>query len=125
MAQNVTVNVNIPALNITVPVISIYQWLVIMSRIDTNFPLNQTYQVYQDGFGNATSNFWLGLTRIHYLTNSRGYRLRFELLSSGNSKYITNSFIHYEPNCSELNMKVSGLVNASVHPPVKIVFCEN
>jgi Fibrinogen beta and gamma chains, C-terminal globular domain len=81
----------IPVLNNTVPVRSIHQWIVIMSRIDTNFPLNQTYQVYQDGFGNLTSNFWLGLTRIYYITNSavnggRTYRLRFELLADANSK---------------------------------------
>jgi Fibrinogen beta and gamma chains, C-terminal globular domain len=91
MARNVTVNVTIPVLNISVPVGLIYQWIVILSRIDTNFPLNQTYQVYQDGFGSATSNFWLGLNRIYYLTNGavnggHTYRLRFELRSSRNSK---------------------------------------
>jgi Fibrinogen beta and gamma chains, C-terminal globular domain len=89
MAQNVTVNVTIPVLNSSVPVRSIYQWIVIMSRIDTNFPQSQTYQVYQDGFGVPTSNFWLGLTRIYYLTNGavnggRTYRLRFELRSTEN-----------------------------------------
>ena len=81
----------IPVLNISVPVISIHQWIVIMSRIDTSFPLSQTYQAYQNGFGNPTSNFWIGLTRVYYITNSavnggRTYRLRFELLANVNSQ---------------------------------------
>ena len=89
---------HLPVLNISVPVRSVHQWIVIMSRIDTNFPLSQTYKVYQDGFGNPTSNFWLGLNRIHYLTNNsmnggHTYRLRFELLSSGNNSRC-NFFVY-------------------------------
>ena len=88
-----TVNMTLPVLNITVPLISIYPWTIIMSRIDTNFPLSQTYQAYKDGFGNLTSNFWIGLNRVYYITNSTvnggyTYRLRFELLSAGNSKLV-------------------------------------
>ena len=90
VVPSVTVYVTIPVLNTTVPLNSIFPWAIIMSRIDTNFPLSQTFQVYKDGFGNPTSNFWLGLTRTYYVTNSavnggRTYRLRFELLSAENS----------------------------------------
>ena len=63
---------------------SVFGWLTIYSRVNNQFPLNQPTAAYVDGFGEIMSNFWLGLERIHQLTNptTNGgvqYRLRFEM----------------------------------------------
>ena len=84
-AKNATVTVTIPSTQQVVSLRSAFGWLTIYTRLNFNFPLNQPAAVYVDGFGNITSNLWLGLERIHLLTNpmTNGgvqYRLRFELL---------------------------------------------
>jgi hypothetical protein len=86
-AQNVTVNVTIPPSTGTISLMSVNGWLTILSRIDSTFPLRQNWVKYKTGFGDVTSNFWLGLERIFQLTNiaTNGgvmYRLRFELQSN-------------------------------------------
>jgi Fibrinogen beta and gamma chains, C-terminal globular domain len=70
---------------------SVNGWLIILSRLDANFPLNQTWTTYKSGFGDIGSNFWLGLERIYRLTNSavnggRTYRIRFLLQSLQTAK---------------------------------------
>jgi Fibrinogen beta and gamma chains, C-terminal globular domain len=65
---------------------SVNGWLTIMSRINANFPSSLNWTMYKSGFGEITSNFWLGLERIFQLTNINNnggvmYRLRFELQS--------------------------------------------
>ena len=43
---------------------------------------------YKKGFGNLTANVWLGLDKIHRLTNQNRNRLRVELEDwEGNSAY--------------------------------------
>jgi hypothetical protein len=86
-ASSGIVNVSIPTTSDNVqPLQSVNGWLVIMSRMDGTFPLNQTWETYKTGFGNNTLNFWLGLERIYQLTNSAvnggiTYRIRFLLQS--------------------------------------------
>jgi hypothetical protein len=88
VAENVTVNVTIPVTMNETTLSSVYGWLVIMSRIDLNFPLNLTSTAYENGFGDIVTNFWLGLARVYQLTNCaqndacHSYRLRFEFLSA-------------------------------------------
>jgi ficolin len=58
---------------------SVNGWLVIQSRVDSSYPINQTWAVYRDGFGDIMSNFWLGLEKIHQLTTRDTYQIRFEV----------------------------------------------
>jgi Fibrinogen beta and gamma chains, C-terminal globular domain len=91
VALNVTVNVTLPRSGVKLSLNSVYGWLVILSRINSDFPLSLTNQAYQNGFGDIASNFWLGLERVYQLTNSAvngglTYRLRFELLSASDHR---------------------------------------
>jgi hypothetical protein len=42
---------------------SVNGWLTILSRVDSNFPTGLTFDAYQSGFGDISSNFWLGLEK--------------------------------------------------------------
>ncbi|ESO01653.1 hypothetical protein HELRODRAFT_140925, partial [Helobdella robusta] len=54
-------------------------WLVIQQRIDGSLSFNKSWASYKSGFGIYYRNFWLGLEKMHQLTASADYRLRFEI----------------------------------------------
>jgi hypothetical protein len=95
--QNTTLRIAIPpAMNTYTTVMSVNGWLTILSRVDSRFSTNKTWLSYKEGFGNATSNFWLGLERIYQLTNGATdrqqiYRLRLEVQSNATGRYVGNS----------------------------------
>jgi ficolin len=62
---------------------SVFGWIFIMQRTGNLYSWVQTWLSYRNGFGSAAQDFWLGLERVHQLTQSGKYRLRFELLISG------------------------------------------
>ena len=82
MAQNVTVTLTIPPMNGSYVLRSVANWIVINSRINGSYPVNQTWAVYKAGHGDIMSNFWLGLEAVHQLTTSATYSLRIEVLST-------------------------------------------
>ena len=73
------------------PLRSVHGWLIILSRFVSNpdtFPVEQNWTAYKDGFGDVTSDYWLGLERIARLTNAGPtYRLRFLLQPLLNDGY--------------------------------------
>ena len=95
---------------------SVYGWLTILSRVDLNFPTGLTLSDYTSGFGNISTNFWLGLQRTYLLTNSavnggKTYRLRIELLASENNRLIVASI--FCPQMAGLYSNAIALYNAS------------
>lgn len=60
-------------------------WMVIQRRIDGKVNFNRNWQDYKDGFGNVHGEFWIGLEKLHKLTNSRRYELFIYLVNSTNS----------------------------------------
>ena len=92
-SNDATVNVTIPAQSKPVPLMSMNGWLVILSRVDNYFPLNQTWTIYKSSFGNVLSNYWLGLENLFQLTSEhfmstcgKFYRLRFEMQCSASGR---------------------------------------
>ncbi|XP_050406048.1 fibrinogen-like protein A, partial [Patella vulgata] len=47
----------------------------------------RTWQEYKDGFGSLTSDHWLGLDKLYYLTNSRDYTGVFYMRLVNSSYY--------------------------------------
>ena len=55
-------------------------WLVFQRRQDDSVSFNRTWNEYRDGFGNLTSNVWLGNQNIAIITGSdTAYKLRIDL----------------------------------------------
>lgn len=52
---------------------------VIQRRVDGLEDFDQTWDKYEKGFGNLEKDFWLGLKKIHSLTNQGVYILRIDL----------------------------------------------
>ena len=54
-------------------------WTVFQKRFDGSVDFYRGWHDYKRGFGNLTSEFWLGLDKIHRLTVSNSSKLRVDL----------------------------------------------
>jgi len=54
-------------------------WLVFQKRLNGSVDFYRDWAEYKRGFGNFSGEFWLGLDKIHRLTNSGSYKLRVDL----------------------------------------------
>ncbi|KAL8571598.1 hypothetical protein ACOMHN_061752 [Nucella lapillus] len=60
---------------------------VILYRKDRASTFNRTWQEFRDGFGDLSSDFWLGLDKIYQLTQSKTYQLRIRIKPNGTTVY--------------------------------------
>ncbi|XP_046861450.1 ryncolin-1-like [Xenia sp. Carnegie-2017] len=63
-------------------------WTVFQRRQDGSVDFYRNWKNYTQGFGNLTSEFWLGLDKIYRLTSAKRNKLRVDLGDwSGNKAY--------------------------------------
>ena len=74
-------------------------WTVIQRRQDGSENFNRNWTEYEDGFGDMTGEFWLGLEKIRRITAARGHDVRIDLFSLTSSNYqdiLKHLYIKYE-----------------------------
>ncbi len=54
-------------------------WTIFQRRVDGSVDFNRNWTDYKNGFGNLTTEFWLGLDKIHRLSSSEQNVLRVDL----------------------------------------------
>ena len=63
-------------------------WTVFQKRLDGSVDFYRGWNDYKRGFGNLNGEFWLGLDKIHRMTNSGRYKVRVDLEdTAGNTAY--------------------------------------
>jgi len=69
-------------------------WLVFQSRKNGNVDFYRNFEAYVKGFGNYLDEFWLGLEKIHQLTQLGNFTMRVDLEDFENvTKYqVYNNF---------------------------------
>ena len=83
MANNTTVNISIPIFTSPTSVISVNNWIVFQQNINSLVSFDRGWTDYKNGFGDPTGNFWMGLEKLHILTNNdQSVQLRIELLTT-------------------------------------------
>ncbi|XP_028411120.1 microfibril-associated glycoprotein 4-like [Dendronephthya gigantea] len=77
-------------------------WTVFQRRLDGSVDFYRGWQDYKQGFGNLSGEYWLGLDKIHMMTNILENELRIDMEdTSGNTTYA-----HYDSfNVSSENEK--------------------
>lgn len=70
-------------------VLCVNNWIILSQRFDGSLDFDRNWTDYKQGFGNsiAGGNFWLGLERMHQLTTSASYRLRFLLQADSTGQW--------------------------------------
>ena len=83
-------------------------WTVFQRRMDGSVDFYRYWTEYQEGFGDVSGEFWLGLDKIHRLT-STGTELRVDLQDfDGNLAYAKYSSFSVGDSRSKYNLSVSG-----------------
>ncbi|KAL1400784.1 hypothetical protein pipiens_007140, partial [Culex pipiens pipiens] len=62
-------------------------WLVIQQRVDGSEEFYRSWVDYREGFGDLNRDFWLGLERIHEITNSARHELLVEMVTFDDRYY--------------------------------------
>ena len=83
-------------------------WTVFQRRMDGSVDFYRYWSDYQQGFGNLSGEFWLGLDKIHRLT-STATRLRVDMQDfDGNSAYAQYTSFSFGDSSSKYILSVSG-----------------
>ena len=83
-------------------------WIVFQRRMDGSVDFYRYWTDYQQGFGNLTGEFWLGLDKIHRLT-STPTQLRVDMRDfEGNSAYAKYTSFSVGDSASKYILTVSG-----------------
>jgi len=104
-----SITISIPAQPGQVPVMSVFDWIVFHQNLG-GFNWRLSWAKYRDGFGSISSNFWLGLERLHRLTNSQSYRLRVEMLVESNGLWYSAEYWKFKiaSNSNKYRLNVAG-----------------
>ena len=84
-------------------------WTVLQRRQDGSVNFYRNWTDYEDGFGNLTGEFWLGLSKIHRLTQEGSNTLRVDLGDfNSNTSYAQYTIFSVGNSTTEYNLTVGG-----------------
>lgn len=88
-------------------------WAVFQRRQDGSVDFFRGWEDYKNGFGDLNGEFWLGLDKIHRLTNASGNgqqnTLRFDLRDQeGNKRYAKYSTFQVAGSSTNYRLSVAG-----------------
>ncbi|KAL3864321.1 hypothetical protein ACJMK2_006012, partial [Sinanodonta woodiana] len=86
-------------------------WTVFQRRVDGSVNFDRLWTDYKSGFGNAATEYWLGLDSIHQLTSQGDVILRVDLITAGppeRSAYAVYSIFRVGDESSDYILTVDG-----------------
>ena len=84
-------------------------WTVFQRRQDGSVHFYRNWTDYENGFGNLTGEFWLGLSKIHRLTKEGSNTLRVDLGDfEGNTRYANYSTFNVGDGSTKYILTVGG-----------------
>ena len=84
-------------------------WTVFQRRKDGSVDFYRYWTDYENGFGNLTGEFWLGLSKIHRLTKEGSNTLRVDLGDFDNdTRYANYSTFNVGDSSTKYILAVSG-----------------
>jgi len=83
---------------------SVFGWIIIHQHPGYSFDWQLPWADYKAGFGSIDADFWLGLEKMHLLTNSQPYRLRVEMQERSSNLWYAAEYWSFKIG-DELNDK--------------------
>ena len=84
-------------------------WTVFQRRQDGSVDFYRNWTDYENGFGDLTGEFWLGLSKIHRLTKEGSNTLRVDLGDfDNNTRYAKYSTFNVSDGSTEYILTVGG-----------------
>ncbi|XP_019857924.1 PREDICTED: microfibril-associated glycoprotein 4-like [Amphimedon queenslandica] len=84
-------------------------WTVFQRRQDGSVDFYRNWTDYENGFGDLTGEFWLGLSKVHRLTKEGSNTLRVDLGDfEGNTSYANYSTFNVSDGSTEYILTVGG-----------------
>ena len=84
-------------------------WTVFQRRQDGSVDFYRNWTDYENGFGDLTGEFWLGLSKIHRLTKEGSNTLRVDLGDfEGNTRYANYSTFNVSDGSTKYILTVGG-----------------
>ncbi|XP_056002854.1 ficolin-2-like [Ostrea edulis] len=84
-------------------------WTIFQRRMDGSEDFYRTWAEYKNGFGNLTSEFWLGNDKLHYLLSQGSYEFRMDMSDFNNqTRYVKYSSISVGNEASKYVISISG-----------------
>lgn len=83
-------------------------WIVFQRRTSGDVDFYRGWAEYKDGFGDLYGNFWLGLEKIHQLTNKGNYELRIDFSFDGTDYHAQYNSFSIMGESDNYKLRVSG-----------------
>ncbi|KAK2884368.1 hypothetical protein Q8A73_020842 [Channa argus] len=88
------------------------RWTVFQRRVDGSVNFYRPWDQYKLGFGNAATEYWLGLENIFHLTLRKKYELLVDMEDfSGNKAFARYTSFSIDPETYGYKLHVSGFIN--------------
>ena len=84
-------------------------WSMIMRRQSGIISFKRNWTEYKIGFGDSSSEHWIGLDIIHYMTNHLNYSLRIEMEDwDGNRRYANYDHFQIKSELDGYQLSING-----------------
>lgn len=85
-----------------------WTYQVFQRRVDGSVDFYRDWDSYKEGFGNLSSEFWLGNEQLHYLTKQNRYEIRIDVVNRDGAPYYAK-FDNFRTNDETDNYRLSQL----------------
>nr|CAB3245540.1 ficolin-2-like [Phallusia mammillata] len=89
-------------------------WTTVQTRFDGSVSFSRPWEDYKTGFGSQSGEFWLGLEKIHVMTQSKSCRVRFDLTNPGKEvKFAEYRIFEIGSEIENYKLNISGYSTSS------------
>ncbi|XP_075042626.1 tenascin-X isoform X1 [Mixophyes fleayi] len=81
-------------------------WIVFQRRMDGSTDFYREWEDYKRGFGNLTSEFWLGNTALHLISSSSPHELRVDLRAGDEAAYAVYDDFRVEAEDRQFRLRL-------------------
>ena len=96
-------------------------WVVVLRRFDGFVNFNRKWNLYADGFGSMTGEFWFGLRKLWQLFGEVAVNIRFDFeTENGTKTYAEYSGCTVEAHSSRYMLRVGQFIGKTLRNKIQL-----